>query len=99
MKVYVVKAPQGEYEEYCEPIFKIFFDKAKAEKCIKEENAKLPLEQVDKCNKCLFKWSNQQTEGKQVPSCARMDKYNNCQEYFKFLGIHKLFIEEHEVEE
>ena len=43
MKVYVVKAPQGEYEEYCEPIFKMFFDKAKAEKCIKEEKCKITI--------------------------------------------------------
>ena len=31
MKVYVVKAPQGEYEDYREPIVKVFADKTKAE--------------------------------------------------------------------
>ena len=30
MKVYVVKAPQGEYEDYQEPIVKVFLDKKKA---------------------------------------------------------------------
>ncbi len=29
MKVYIVKAPQGEYEDYCEPIIKVFADKGK----------------------------------------------------------------------
>ena len=41
MKVYIVKAPQGEYEDYCEPIVKVFTDKAKAEEYVKIENAKL----------------------------------------------------------
>ena len=40
MKVYVVKAPQGEYEDYQEPIDKIFLDKKKAKQYVKEENAK-----------------------------------------------------------
>ena len=48
MKIYIVKAPQGEYEDYCEPIVKVFADKAKAEEYVKIENAKLPLEQADK---------------------------------------------------
>lgn len=43
MKVYVVKAPQGEYEDYQEPIVKVFIDKSKAELYVKEENSKLPL--------------------------------------------------------
>ena len=46
MKVYVVKAPQGEYESYQEPIVKVFIDKSKAELYVKEENSKLPLEQA-----------------------------------------------------
>ena len=40
MKVYVVKAPQGEYEDYQEPIVKVFIDKKKAQQYVKEENAK-----------------------------------------------------------
>jgi hypothetical protein len=36
MKVYVVKAPQGEYESYQEPIDKIFLDKKKAQQYVKE---------------------------------------------------------------
>lgn len=31
MKIYIVKTPQGEYEDYREPIAKVFSDKAKAE--------------------------------------------------------------------
>ena len=31
MKIYIVKAPQGEYEDYYEPIVKVFADKGKAE--------------------------------------------------------------------
>ena len=53
MKIYIVKAPQGEYEDYCEPIVKVFTDKSKAEEYVKAENAKLPLEQADKCEECL----------------------------------------------
>ena len=58
MKVYIVKAPQGEYESYEEPIVKVFLDKKKAKQYVKDENAKLPLEQADMCFKCLFKWDN-----------------------------------------
>ena len=36
MKVYIVKAPQGEYEDYCEPIVKVFADKEKAEQKLAE---------------------------------------------------------------
>ena len=50
MKVYIVKAPQGEYEDYRELIVKVFKDKGKAEQYIKEKNAKLPLGQAKMCN-------------------------------------------------
>ena len=40
MKVYIVKAPYGEYEDYSEPIVKVFADKGKAEEYVKIENAK-----------------------------------------------------------
>ena len=54
MKIYIVKAPQGEYESYQEPIVKVFIDKSNAELYVKEENAKLPLEQAKKCEECLW---------------------------------------------
>ena len=62
MKVYVVKAPQGEYESYQELIVKVFIDKSNAELYVKEENAKLPLEQAKKCEECLWKWQKRSLE-------------------------------------
>ena len=99
MKVYVVKAPQGEYESYQEPIVKVFLDKKKAKQYVKEENAKLPLEQAKKCQDCYFKWENPAQKGKIRPSCYNGDKYNMCLEYFKYHDVQKLFMEEYEVEE
>ena len=99
MKVYVVKAPQGEYESYQEPIDKIFLDKKKAQQYVKEENAKLPLEQAEMCKHCLFKWDNAGQKGKTKPSCYNGDKYNMCLEYFKYCDVQELFMEEYEVEE
>lgn len=64
MKVFIVKAPCGEYEDYQEPIVKVFLDKAKAKKYVAEENAKLPLEQSNKCVECYFKWSCAGQKGK-----------------------------------
>ena len=40
MKVYIVKAQYGEYEDYSEPIVKVFADKGKAEEYVKIENSK-----------------------------------------------------------
>ena len=97
MKVYIVKAPYGEYESYQEPIDKVFLDKAKALKYIKEENIKKPLEQAKKCNECYFMWDNPGQRGKTRPSCFRGDKYNMCEEYFKYHDVQALFLEEHEV--
>ena len=99
MKVYVVKAPQGEYEDYCEPIIKVFADKGKAEGYIKIENAKLPLEQADKCEECLWKWKMAFEHNDEKPKCFNPDKYGTCQNYFKYSGIYPLFMEEYEVEE
>lgn len=39
MKVYVVKAPYGEYEDYREPIIGIFTNEAKADEVIAKRNA------------------------------------------------------------
>lgn len=99
MKVYVVKAPQGEYESYQEPIDKIFLDKKKAQQYMKEENAKLPLEQAEMCKHCLFKWGNIGQNGTTKPSCYIGDKYNMCLEYIKYRDVQELFMEEYEVEE
>ena len=97
MKVYIVKAPYGEYESYQEPIDKVFLDKAKALKYIKEENIKKPLEQAKKCTECYFMWDNPGQKGKIRPKCFRGDKYNMCEQYFKYHDIQALFLEEHEV--
>ena len=97
MKVYVVKAPQGEYEDYQEPIVKVFLDKKKAKQYVKEENAKLPLEQAKKCQDCYFKWENPAQKGEIRPTCFNGDEY--CENYFKYHDIQKLFFEEYEVEE
>ena len=99
MKVYIVKAPQGEYEDYCEPIIKVFADKGKAEEYVKIENAKLPLEQADKCEECLWKWKMAFEHNDEKPKCFNPDKYKTCQNYFKYSGISPLFMEEYEVEE
>ena len=97
MKVYVVKAPQGEYEDYQEPIDKIFLDKKKAQQYVKEENAKLPLEQAEMCQNCYFKWENPAQKEKIRPTCFNGDEY--CENYFKYNDVQPLFIEEYEVEE
>ena len=99
MKVYVVKAPQGEYEDYQESIVKVFIDKSKAELYIKEENAKLPLEQAKKCKDCLWKWKMAFEYNDEKPKCFNPDKYENCQNYFKYNDVQPLFMEEYEVEE
>ena len=97
MKVYIVKAPQGEYESYQEPIVKVFLDKKKAKQYVKDENAKLPLKQANMCQYCYFKWENPAQKGKIRPSCFNGDDY--CQGYFKYHDVQKLFMEEYEVEE
>ena len=97
MKVYVVKAPQGEYEDYQEPIAKVFLDKKKAKQYVKDENAKLPLEQAKKCQNCYFMWENPAQKGKIRPTCFNGDEY--CENYFKYHDFQKLFFEEYEVEE
>ena len=98
-KVYVVKKPEGEYEDYQEPIVKVFLDEKKAKSYVKEENAKLPLEQAKKCNKCCYKWGYIGQKWKEAPSCFKCDKYNYCENYFKYNDIQELFIEEHNIED
>lgn len=96
-KVYVVKAPQGEYEDYQEPIVKVFLDKNEAKAYVKKENAKMPLEQAKKCQNCVFMWKTHAQEGKVRPSCFNGDKFDNCKDYFRFVDIQPLFIEEHKI--
>lgn len=99
MKIYIIKAPQGVYEDYCEPIVKAFANKEKAEEYVKIENAKLPLKQADKCEECLWKWEMAFEHNEEKPKCFNPDKYETCQNYFKYSGIYPLFMEEYEVEE
>lgn len=99
MKVFIVKAPCGEYEDYQEPIVKVFLDKAKAKKYVAEENAKLPLEQARKCDECWHKWKTLKSTETPVPSCRNWDKYNMCQNYHKYRDVQELFMEEYEVED
>lgn len=99
MKVYVVKAPYGEYEGYQEPIDKVFIDKKKAKQYVKDKNSKLPLEQANMCYKCRFKWDNCTIKDKPKPQCCDWDEYRNCRGYFKYHDIQALFMEEYEVEE
>lgn len=98
MKVYIVKAPQGECDSYQEPIVKVFIDKSKAELYVKEENSKLPLEQAEMCEHCLLKWGDAGQKGKTKPSCYNGDKHNMCLAFFKYCDVQELFIEEYEVE-
>ena len=99
MKVFIVKASCGEYEDYQEPIVKVFLEKAKAKKYIAEENAKLPLEQARKCYECCFKWSCVGQKGKTAPDCFDGDKYGYCKNYHKYRDVQELFMEEYEVED
>lgn len=99
MKVYIVKAPYGEYESYREPIVKVFLDKEKAEKYVTEENAKLPLEQAKKCADCYFKWSCVGQKGQTPPDCFIKNKYGFCVNFLKYNDVQELFMEEYEVEE
>lgn len=98
-KVYVVKRPEGAYESYQEPIVKVFFNEKAAKSYFKEENAKLPLEQTEKCTYCCYKLECIGQKGKETPSCFKGDEYNYCENYFKYRDIQKLFIEEHEIDD
>ena len=76
-----------------------FETEEKAEEYVKIENAKLPLEQADKCEECLWKWKMAFEHNDEKPKCFNPDKYKTCQNYFKYSGISPLFMEEYEVEE
>ena len=99
MKVYIVKAPQGEYESYQEPIVKVFANKKQARDYVNGENAKLPLQQAKKCQNCDFRCVLGEQEHKPKPSCW-VGEYYFCEPYFeKYRDVQKLFMEEYEVEE
>lgn len=59
-KVYIVKAIQGEYEDYREPIVKVFLRKEKAKQYVQKESKKIKAdekivkEKAEKCANCLF---------------------------------------------
>ena len=94
MKIYIIKAPKGVYEDYCEPIVKVFANKEKAEEYVKIENAKLPLKQAERCRYCS---KTGRLNGKYA--CIKPDRYGFCENYMKYYDIHPLFMEEYEVEE
>lgn len=100
MKVYIVKAPEGEYEGYREPIVKVFADKGKAEEYVEAENAKKPFKQVEKCRGCQWSW-DRPYRSDTVPQCYAEDVEEDyiCANRLSYLNIHLLFIEEYEVEE
>ena len=51
MKVYIVKSPQGEYEDYCEPIVKVFANKEKALETLMIMKEQL-AESENQCREC-----------------------------------------------
>lgn len=98
-KVYIVKHPKGEYESYQEPIVAVFLNEKSAKSYVKEENAKLPLEQAKKCDECYFKWPCAGQRGREIPSCFKGDDYDCCENFCKYRDIQALFIEEHEIDD
>ena len=48
---------------------------------------------------CCYKWECIGQKGKETPICFKGDKYNYCENYFKYRDIQKLFIEEHEIDD
>lgn len=99
MKVYIVKQPSGNYEDYQEEIVKVFFNKEKAEQFVIQENKKLPLAQAEKCEHCEWRWKMCFETKQTKPKCYNPDKYETCEDYFKFQGVYSLVIEEYDVEE
>lgn len=71
MKVYVVKAPYGEYEDYCEPIIGIFTDEAKADEVIAKRNAAIAENnrKREHCKKCAYYLRKLPVSTTKVESC------------------------------
>lgn len=99
MFVYIVKRPQGIDEDYREEIEKVFLDKEKAEKYVEEENAKLPLEQRDKCSFCSWRYSIGGEHKLPKPDCLEEYKYGACMGLVKCQDVYPLAVDEYEVEE
>ena len=98
-EIYIIKRPSGSYEDYKEPIEKCFFNKDNANKYVENENKKLPLVQAEKCRLCPFMSYNFASKYKEKPNCCDWDKYQTCQNYFKYFDIYPLEIEEHNIED
>ena len=99
MKVYVVTRPQGMDEDYREEIEKVFLDKEKAEKYVEEENTKLPLEQMEKCSQCTWRYKIGCEHKTPKPDCLEEYKYGACPGLIRCQDVYPLDLEEYEVEE
>lgn len=82
-KVYIVKAPQGAYEDYKEPIVKVFLRKEKAEQYVQKESEKIMAKlnivkkKAEKCANCLFSTTTKLhlTSGIKKPKCYDKGDY------------------------
>lgn len=100
MKVYVVKQPEGAYDSYTETVVKVFIDKSKAVKYVKEENCKKPFKQSKKCEDCDFKWCIGDRLYKSKPSCFVSYDGKYCNDYFeKYRDVQQIFFKEYDVED
>ena len=97
--VYIVKRPQGSYEDYREEIEKVFLNKEKAEKYVEEENAKLPLEQRDKCSQCTWRYKIGCEHKLLKPDCLEEYRYGICPGLIRCQDVYPLVVEEYEVKE
>lgn len=82
MKVYVVKAPYGEYEDYCEPIIGIFTDEAKADEVIAKRNAAIAENdrKREHCEKCAY-------YRRKLPVCTTKVDGLSCWKAVKGVGL------------
>ena len=68
-------------------------------KTIASDIAQGPLEQAKKCEDCQWKWKMCFIRTQTEPICYKPDKYETCENYFKYHDIQELFMEEYEVED
>lgn len=82
MKVYVVKAPYGEYEDYYEPIIGIFTDEAKADEVIAKRNAAIAENdrKREHCEKCAY-------YRRKLPVCTTKVDGLSCWKAVKGVGL------------
>ena len=102
MTVYIVIRCTGDYEDYRETIEKVFTDKNKADKYIKEEDKKIRQEekQEKKCADCVYAYNR---KGR-PPKCykdngIRIEGEISCENFVCNLYGESLSLEEFEVEE